>query len=67
MKLRDKTFILTATLALAALIIVMVKKEQEKKQEMLDTIADEGYETAQDILYPLKPSRLRRLYSGYGY
>lgn len=33
----------------------------KKQQQILDQIADEGYETAHDILYPLKRSPIRKI------
>jgi hypothetical protein len=37
------------------------KKHVKKQKRILDQIADEGYETAHDILYPLKRSPIRRI------
>ncbi|CAN5749299.1 hypothetical protein BH10BAC3_BH10BAC3_42590 [soil metagenome] len=38
------------------------RKHMKKQQRILDRIADEGYETAHDILYPLKKSSIRKIY-----
>jgi hypothetical protein len=66
MKLRNKTLLVTATIALGVITFVYLKKQKEKEAKMLDTIADEGYETAGDILFPLKPKRIRKMNFGYG-
>ncbi len=59
MKKSDKSILVAAGLAVAAIIFLLVKEQKEKKQLILDSIAEEGYETAHDILYPLKINRDR--------
>ena len=34
--------------------------QKDASQKKLDSVADAGYETAYDVLYPLKTSRFRR-------
>ena len=42
----------------------LTKKNKEKKYKRLDVIADEGYETAHDILFPGKSKEKRELRYG---
>lgn len=51
MKIKPTLLILT-TIGTAAITWYLLRKKSTKK--MLDDIADEGYETAGDILYPGK-------------
>jgi hypothetical protein len=51
------TFTLTATLT-ALLIIQLVKRKKAEKR--LHVVAEEGYETAEDILFPKR--KFLRLY-----
>lgn len=51
MKTRDQLFIITAAIAVAGLIIYQAS-HHKKTNRMLNDIADEGYETAPDILFP---------------
>ena len=67
MKLRDKTLLVTSAFALVAITFVLLQKKKEKEAHMRDSIADEGYETAGDILYPLKTKRPRKMNFGYGH
>ncbi|RYY48000.1 MAG: hypothetical protein EOO06_11480 [Chitinophagaceae bacterium] len=62
MKTSTKTMIGVAALAAVGLAIYVLTRE--KRQESCDRlahVADEGYETAHDVLYPnkYKPSRLQ--------
>jgi hypothetical protein len=53
---------LTAIGAISAVLLLANRqKAKKKKQQMLDDIADEGYETAGDILYPLKTKKFKRV------
>ena len=65
MTTKNKTLIgiagLVASLTTIGVIIYLSwKKNVKKQQEMLDKVADEGYETAYDVLYPLKKRQARR-------
>lgn len=62
MSRRNKAIIGLASLtAISVLIYLRYNKKQAKKQqERLERVADEGYEFAQDILYPLKRHPLKR-------
>lgn len=51
---------ITSTL-LAAGIVAYFLIQKNATQKKLDTVADAGYETAYDVLYPLKPGRQRRM------
>jgi len=62
MKTSTKTMIGVAALAAVGLAIYMMSREKrEERSNRLAHIADEGYETAHDVLYPnkYKPSRLQ--------
>lgn len=63
MKTSTKTVIGVAALAAAGVAIYLMtrKKTKEKTNSRLAHIADEGYETAHDVLYPnkYKPSKLQ--------
>ena len=48
--------------AIGVIVFLRYKKQIKKQQEMLDRVADEGYETAYDVLYPLKGKTLKRLF-----
>lgn len=47
---------ITSVLAIGLAIYLVVKTKNDRMWERLDKIAEEGYETAADILYPLKGS-----------
>lgn len=51
---RNKTIIAAASVTLVAILLVLTKKKKKYKEQLLDAIADEGYETAHDILSPLR-------------
>lgn len=51
----------TSILALGLTIYLVGKTKRDRMIERLDKIAEEGYETAGDILYPLKSSWSKRL------
>jgi len=58
MKKKQLAFITASVLALSTVAIIFFKKR--KVRTMLTEVADEGYELAQDILYPLKTKRDKR-------
>ena len=59
----SKTILGVASITAIGMIVYMrYKKQMKKQQAILDRVADEGYETAYDVLYPLKPNVLRRLF-----
>lgn len=51
---------ITSILALGLAIYLVGKTKRDRMFERLDKIAEEGYETAGDILYPLKGSWSKR-------
>ena len=63
MKTSTKTMIGVAALAAVGVAIYLMTREKrmEKRNSRLAHIADEGYETAHDVLYPnkYKPSKLQ--------
>jgi len=62
MKNREKLLIgITSVLALGLTIYIIGKTRKDRMWERLDKIAEEGYETAADILYPLKDSWIKRI------
>ncbi len=44
----------------AAALLLALEKRRQKVEKQRQQIADEGYETAQDILYPLNRQQFRR-------
>ncbi|MEO6405525.1 MAG: hypothetical protein ABIY51_13290 [Ferruginibacter sp.] len=60
-----KTSIAFLSVAFIAFVtILLLKKRNEEGQEMFNQVADEGYETAHDILYPGKRHSSRHLRYG---
>ncbi len=51
---------ITTTTLIAAGLVTYFLLQKSATQKKLDTIADAGYETAYDVLYPLKHQRQRR-------
>ncbi len=62
MKLSYKIAFGIAVVAAAGVVIYLARSSQTKR--MLNQIADEGYETAHDILFPNKKMRDKRLKYG---
>lgn len=62
MKTRNRILIGLAAASLVGAIIFVIRKKNTRK--MLKQIADEGYETAHDILFPNKSKRDSRLQYG---
>jgi len=62
---KNKTLISISSVAslatLGVIFFIGWRKHMKKQQQILDQIADEGYETAHDILYPLKRSPIRKI------
>lgn len=55
MRNREKLLIgITAVLAVGLAVFIAGKTKKDRMLQRLDKIAEEGYETAADILYPLK-------------
>ena len=48
------------TAAIGMIVYLRYKKQIKKQQAILDRVADEGYETAYDVLFPLKTNLLKR-------
>lgn len=62
MKTSTKTLLGVAALAAVGLAVYMISRERRlAKKDRLAHVADEGYETAHDVLYPnkYKPSKLQ--------
>ncbi len=51
---RTKVFIGIVSLTAIGIAIYSTRKKRQFKAMVRDIVADEGYETAQDILFPLK-------------
>lgn len=65
MTTKNKAIIYVASLTtIGAIIFFSLKKHKDrKKQQILEEVADEGYETAYDVLYPLKKNRIKRFFN----
>ena len=55
-----KVFIGIVSLTTIGILIYTTKRKRRYKSMVLDKVADEGYETAQDILFPLKGGQGKR-------
>ena len=68
MKNRNTIIIgVSAVMALGLVIYLTGKTKKDRMIERLERIADEGYETAGDILFPLKNPWIRRYrFDNYG-
>ncbi len=53
-----------AALAVVQMILYVQKRQRTRLQtrHILYEVAEAGYETAEDILFPLKPSRISKRY-----
>ncbi len=49
-----------ALVATASVVLLFSVKTKKDKKRQLHEVAEEGYETAHDVLYPLKIQRLKR-------
>ena len=58
--MKNKYTIGIASTLVAASLLAYFLIQKNASQKKLDSIADAGYETAYDVLYPLKKQRLRR-------
>ena len=57
--MKTKSIIVVAVSVVAVGTVILLFRKKIKVNNMLDDVADEGYETAQDILYPLSKYRRR--------
>ena len=55
--MKAKSIIVVAVSVVAVGTVFLLLRKKIKVNHMLDDVADEGYETAQDILYPLSSYR----------
>ncbi len=55
--MKTKNIIVIAVSVVTVGTVVYLFRKKMKVNTMLDDVADEGYETAQDILYPLSKYR----------
>jgi len=62
MSKNTKAIVSLATLTALGLVVFYQynKKKNKKEREMMERVAEEGYEFAHDVLYPLKRNRLKR-------
>lgn len=51
---------ITSALAIGIAIYLSGKTKKDRMLQRLDKIADEGYETAADVLFPLKSPWIKR-------
>ena len=57
-----KNYRITTTIGILSIIalgVIIFSVRRTKSDKMASRVADEGYETAQDILFPLKGSRMK--------
>lgn len=65
MKTSNKILFGVAAIAVAGLVVYASRSNRRKDHhEMLEQIADEGYETAHDVLFPDKKNRSSKLQYG---
>lgn len=62
MKLSQKIALSLAVVTAAGIVVYIARRSNTKR--MLNQIADEGYETAQDILFPGKKIQAKHLQYG---
>jgi preprotein translocase subunit YajC len=64
MKKSAKIIIPIAALAVVQMILLVRKRQRTRQRTkyILYEVAEAGYETAEDVLFPLKSSRLSRRY-----
>jgi hypothetical protein len=62
MKARTKIILALGAVALTGFILYATRRQ--KSNHRLDKVADEGYETAHDILFPSKSRRGKKLRYG---
>lgn len=63
MKFHQK-IVLGLVVLTATSVVFYVNKGRSGKKQMLNRIAEEGYETAQDVLFPGKKIQDKRLHYG---
>ncbi|MEP7166160.1 MAG: hypothetical protein ABI741_15770 [Ferruginibacter sp.] len=63
MKTRNKILLASATIAVTGLLVYAASRHKKTKK-MLSEIANEGYETAHDVMYPGKDKRNSKLKYG---
>jgi hypothetical protein len=52
--MKTKKILIVAGLTLTALVIIRILKSKKAEKRRLSVVAEEGYETAEDILFPKK-------------
>jgi hypothetical protein len=57
---KTKTILIAAGIVVTAVIIYRMARRKKEKKRKLNIVSDEGYETAEDILFP------RRRYTRFG-
>ncbi len=60
--MRKPAIIIITIAALAVVQLALYSKRRQQTRQILHQVADAGYETAEDILFPLKSQRLSRRY-----
>jgi hypothetical protein len=53
---KSRKILILAGLSLTALLIYRMAKRKKAKKRKLSVVSDEGYETAEDILFPKRRS-----------
>jgi spore coat polysaccharide biosynthesis predicted glycosyltransferase SpsG len=52
--MKTKKILIAAGITLTALLIIQLLKNKKAEKKRLSVVAEEGYETAEDILFPKK-------------
>ncbi len=58
----NKYTLAAGIVALCTVTLVVFTLRKSKFEKKLADIADAGYETAHDVLYPLKPGKFTRIF-----
>ena len=64
MKLAQKVVLSLALVGATGIVIYLLSNRRSDNRRMLNLIADEGYETAQDVLFPDKNIQDKNLHFG---
>jgi hypothetical protein len=60
--MRKPAIIIITLAAIAVVQLARYSKRRQQTKQILHLVADAGYETAEDILFPLKSQRISKRY-----